>query len=40
MFRVYLDEDGDVVFVVLWIVKLTFYKPHQNRLPIISLRHK
>jgi len=36
MFSVHLDSEGDVVFVMFWIMHLTFYKPYQNRLPIVT----
>lgn len=36
MFSVHIDQDGDVVFIVFWFIHLTFYKPHQNRLPIVT----
>jgi hypothetical protein len=38
MFSVHLDKEGDVVFVVFWVFHLTFYKPYQNRLPIVTFR--
>jgi hypothetical protein len=40
MFTVYLDEDFDVVFRICWFIHLTFYKPQQNRLPIVSFSMK
>lgn len=36
MFKIHFDIEGDLVCVICGVLHLTFYKPHQNRSPIVT----